>query len=195
MRKYISILAISLLLGCAAAEIFSDQDDSVNFKSYKTFAWLPTGNFSYGDGFDNQIIESNIKNNASEFLKLAGLSLDTSAPDILFEYHIELKNKTKVEQQPVYSSVYNYGGFNRYNPYWRYNNLAAPYVVGYKNVTVPYEEGTLLISAIDRVSNRLIWRGWSVSTVDDNTSYEQEIKKDISRILLKFPLQAETKKK
>lgn len=188
-KKTIALLSICILTGCATTQIFSDKDESINFNSYKTFAWYPTGNFNYGTGFDNQIIENNIKNNSSKFLELAWLKLDTAAPDLLFEYHIEFKNKTSIEQQPIYSNNYNFGNYYPYNPYWRHNNFSAPYIVGYKNVEVPYEEGTLLISAIDRKTNKLVWRGWSVSTVTDDSNYEKEIQKDVAKIFHKFPIQ------
>jgi hypothetical protein len=203
LNKTIALLLICILKGCASTQIFSDKDDAIDFNKYKTFAWLPTGNFSYGNGFDNQIIESNIKTNASKLLELAWLKADTIAPDLLFEYHIEFKNKTIIEQQPIYNynynnGMYNYGRYNYnryygYNPYWRHSNMNAPYIIGYKSVPVTYEEGTLLISAIDRNTNKLVWRGWSVSTVTDAATYELELKKDVTKILQKFPIQIPTK--
>lgn len=203
LSKTIATLLICILAGCTSTQIFSDKDDAIDFNKYKTFAWLPAGNFNYGDGFDNQIIESNIKINASNFLELAWLKADTIAPDLLFEYHFEFKNKTIIEQQPIYKynhnngmyyyGRYNYNRYNAYNPYWRHRNMNSPYIIGYKNVPITHEEGTLLISAIDRKTNKLVWRGWSVSTVTDKANYEKEIKKNVTKIFHKFPIQIQMK--
>jgi len=189
INKLLVGFIIVQFVSCATYMVFADKDESIDFTKYKTFAWFPSGTYNYGSGFSNEIIDNNIKFFASHEAIKRGLIGDTSTPDLIFEYHIEIKNKIRTEQQPIYNYNYIYNKMGNYNPYWKYNNMNAPYISGYKNVDIPYEEGTLEVSAIERQNNKLIWRGWSVSTFDDNIAYEKDIHNDIIAIFKKFPMQ------
>jgi len=41
---------------------------------------------------------------------------------------------------------------------------------------------------IDRKSNKLVWRGWSVGTVTNPQSFEKELPKTIHKIFARYPL-------
>jgi hypothetical protein len=210
MRNYIYLLLFSLihiLSGCAVS-IYSSRDENVNFNNYKTFAWNPKVHTVKNPIFDNQIIESNVKNFGSAELKRRGMFSDVDSADLIFDYELVITDKTYQESQPIYGQQtrivrpYNpYNGQNSYynNPYnynypnYNYNNynnsyITTPYVVGYKTINVPYEEGTLTIMAIDRRRNRLIWKGVAVGTVTDEQTYEYELHSDMRRIFKEYPL-------
>ena len=207
-------LILFVISACSTSEIYSDQDESANLAHYKTFAWYPTPIEDFkNDNFNNQIIENNIKRNATNFLIEKGYVKETDSPDVIFEYHIMVEKKTRQEQQPIYNNsnttlnnpyaysnpgIYrnpnNYRNYGNYDPYWRgntynpynaYNN--APYIIGYKTVNIDYQEGTLTISAIDRITNRLVWRGWSIGTIVDPVDYGLQIQKDLPKIFKSFP--------
>lgn len=193
--KLFSALTILYITACATSQIYTDKDDSVNLSAYRSFAWYPTPNEELqNSAFNNQIIEGNVKTAATKALTLKGYRPDIDTPDLVFEYHIMVEKKVQQEQQPVYSSPYNYRYYGSYDPYWRgpvYNGVYtnAPYIVGYKTVDIPYEEGTFTINAIDRKTNRLVWRGWAIGTLTDPEQYEDDLKKSIERIFKKFPSQ------
>lgn len=195
LKLLLSAIIILHMAACATYEVYSDKDESIDFSKYKTFAWLPSASFNYGKGFSNEIIDNNIKLFASQEATNKGLTGDTTNPDLLFEYHVEIKSKVRTEQQPIYNYNNYYNRMHPYNPYWRYNNMNTPYIIGYKNVNIHYEEGTLEISAIERQSNKLVWRGWSVSTFDDDVEYEKDIHNDIVAIFKKFPIQGTAQSK
>ena len=197
IKANLIMLTLSIV-SCASSEIFTDSDTSINMSKYQSFAWYPVSNEEFANNeFNNQIVENNIKTEASSQLQQKGYIADIDSPDIIFEYHIMVEKKTRQEQQPVYNNnPYNYRNMGNYNPNWRNNNQNninnfnnAPYIVGYKTVEIPYEEGTFTINAIDRRTNRLVWRSWAVGTVVDPLQYENDIKRDIQRIFKNFPFQ------
>jgi Domain of unknown function (DUF4136) len=192
LLSFIFYITIALS-GCAPA-IYSDQDSGADFSRYKTFAWYakPTQNFK-SQRFDNQIVESNVKNYASTELKARGFTVQVDTPDVLLDYEVAVERKTEQVSNPVYSHPYNY---TYYNPATRSYGMATTpsYVMGYQTQNVPYEEGTLTIMVIDRRTNRLVWKGWSDGTVSDEQTYESEIVSDIHRIFKKFPVTAPKRK-
>ncbi|HWZ23150.1 MAG TPA: hypothetical protein VNW06_10880, partial [Cytophagaceae bacterium] len=60
------LIVFALFESCAPTIIYSDYSKTINFQNYKTFAWLPKNHDPSQDTqFDNQIVETNIKNLAS----------------------------------------------------------------------------------------------------------------------------------
>ena len=215
MKNILIALITSLLVtACAPTTIYSDYDKSIDFKTYTTFAWLPkTHDTANDNGFNNQIIENNVKNLASGELKTRGYKVDVNSPDVLLDFHVSVANKVDHVSTPVYSYPYNYNNYNNnvynnnstYNNTGYYNNMYynnnnnyynnynnninnSPSIVGYKTQDVPYEEGTLTIIMIDRKTNQLIWKGWSVGSITDEQSYEYELPSDIHRVFKEYPV-------
>ena len=194
-------LIILLLSSCASTSISSDYNRSLDFNSYKTFAWLPKTHDPKNDGpFDNQIVETNIKNLGSGELKSRGYKVDTNEPDLLIDFYVDVANKVDHVTTPVYGYAYNYNGnfrgaynnnmYSYRNSYYNNNSYinTVPVVVGYNNQDIPYEEGTLTILIIDRKTNTLVWKGWSVGTVTDESSFEYELPSDMRRLFKEFPV-------
>lgn len=194
-------LIILLLSSCAATSISSDYNRSLDFKAYKTFAWLPKTHDPKNDGpFDNQIVETNIKNLGSGELKSRGYKVDVDEPDLLIDFYIDVANKVDHVTTPVYGYSYNYNGnfagaynnnmYSYRNSYYNNNSYinTAPVVVGYNTQDVPYEQGTLTILIIERKTNTLVWKGWSVGTVTDESSFEYELPSDMRRLFKEFPV-------
>ena len=193
INKHLILLMLftsALLSSCAVLNVGSDQDNTIDFKQYKTFAWYAKDPTSLkNDQFDNQIIESNIKNLVSAELKRRGYIVDIDSPDVLLDYNIMIEKKVDQQQAPVYYHPYNYGYYNPYRP------LNTPYayqqnVIGYQTQNIPYKDGTLTLSMVDRKTNRLIWRGWGEGVVTDAQVYESQLPKGIDEIFNEFPIKA-----
>jgi len=184
----LSLVIVFVLNSCLAYDISSDRDNNADFGKYKTFAWYAKDPQALkNDQFDNQIIESNIKNYVSAELKKRGMRVDLDNPDILFDYDLMVQKKVDQVQTPVYAHPYNYGYYNPYRP------LLNPYVypstfVGYQTQDIPYKEGTLTISVVEKNSNKLVWRGWSVGTLTNGQTYESDLQSDIHAIFRQFPI-------
>ncbi|HQQ94888.1 MAG TPA: DUF4136 domain-containing protein [Bacteroidia bacterium] len=176
------------LSGCATVLTGSDKDNTVNFFQYKSFAWYARDPSSFkNDQFDNQIIESNVKNLVSGELKRRGFTVDLDEPDLLINYDLMIEKKTEQVQTPIYYHPYNYGFYNPYRPDIRPYAYPSP-IISYQTENIPYKEGTLTISIVDKKTNRLIWRGWGVGTVSDAQTYESELPKAIHEIFKAFPV-------
>lgn len=195
-----------LLISCAPTRVSSNYVKSIDFKVYKSFAWLSKTHQSCDSVLDNQIVETNIKNLVSGEMKSRGLVVDVNEPDLLLDFYIDIADKVDQVTTPVYGYAYNYNnyynGFNRadYNNrmYYRhnsyYNNNSYLYnnrtqqIIGYNTQDIPYQEGTLTILMIDRKSNRLVWKGWSVGTITDEAAFEYELPSDVRRLFKQFPV-------
>jgi hypothetical protein len=205
MRTAYLMAIFALFTGCSTSDIYSDYDHAVDFRGYKTYAWLPNPDQPYkGKRFNNQIMESNVKNYAGKEMEMLGYRTDVDSPDLILEYHFMIEKKTTTVETPIYSNQvpiypypytpypYNYRlhtdpFYDRYHRY-SYGYAPAPYITGYKTEQIPYKEGTLTISVIDRKNNKLIWRGWSTSTVTNPQSYSKDLPKILHQIFSKYPL-------
>ncbi|MFL5731219.1 MAG: DUF4136 domain-containing protein [Cytophagaceae bacterium] len=187
-------IVCGLLSSCDSVQIYSEYDRSVNFTQYKTYAWLATADSS-GNFFNNQIVNKNFKYYADQEMAARGYRLDPENPDILLEERISSQKKSYTTSTPVYSypnnnpysynSPYYYNGRNWYRPY-NFNN--SPTVIGYNYQQVEYNEGTLLVDAIDRKLNQLVWRGWSVGDLNDMVTSQSELQGNVHKIFQKYPV-------
>ena len=175
-------------VACNSTQVFSDYNRAVDFRKYKSFAWIPHTN-SQNSFFDNQLVEKNIKHFSNTELLNRGYSIDTLEPDVLLQYHLTSEKKTYTISSPAYSP---YGGNMGYNPYGYnpYGGYNSPYNRGYQQVE--YLEGTLLIDVIDRRTNELIWRGWSIGSISNEAQVESELPSDVHRIFSKYPIHTTT---
>jgi hypothetical protein len=87
------------------------------------------------------------------------------------------------------------GGFYpRYNYYrgrraFYYSYRSAyPVYVGDDISHVPYKEGTLIIDLIDRVSHKVIWRGYGIGEVSNPQSAINDLPKIVDGIFNKLQL-------
>lgn len=194
MTKNLCVLLLIILASCSRPHVYSDYDHSVDFTEYKTYAWLPNPLDSYSNNmFNNQIVENNIKNYASRELDKRGYAVSTNQPDLLIEYNLAIEKKERTVHTPLYDYPYNYNwnSYPYYDPYRRYmyGFGPPPYISGYESETIPYTEGTLTISVIDRKTNTLIWRGWNIEKVSDPETFGATLQKDISFIFKRFPVE------
>jgi hypothetical protein len=212
MKKSLIIILLSLpfLSSCLNVVVYSDYDHGIDFTKYKTFAWLPHSDSARNIIYDNQIIESNLIQYVNQHLGGIGYNLDVNEPDLLVNYHLVVQQRQTTVSSPVYggnqnnnyfynnnryynnyngnyNNNYNYNNNNNYNRPYSYNSV--PYIIGYNTRLVVYDEGTLIIDIIDRKTNRMIWRGWGVSTLTSEPNLENTLPKEITKIFKTYPIQ------
>ena len=168
----LSVIAIFLMARCSnQITVKSDYDKDVNLSLYKTYAWLPiketeskTNPLVY-----NELTDKRIRKAVETQLQNKGIQL-AAKPDLRVHYHIIIDNKSTVRPATY--------GYN-YSNYWMRNQADV----------FQYREGTLIIDLMDSKSNDLIWRGWGVSVLRDNTVglTEEEINEAVIKILKEFP--------
>lgn len=201
MKKLLIVYCLVIIAyGCATVNTYSDIDHSIDFSGYRSFAWLPTPMDTFKNGmYDNQIIENNVKNHVNREMFARGYRTDVDSPDLILEYEIIVEKAVRTVENPIYSYPYNYNWMS--SPYYdgwyryRYGYAGPPYVIGYNTQQVPYTQGTLTLSVIDRRKNRLIWRGWSVGTMSDPGNYHKVLAKDVHNIFKQYPVPARKEQK
>lgn len=179
---------VFLLAGCAST-VHVEKDDTVNFKQYRTFAWLDKDGEGKKDrNHYNDLTEQKIKEAISvEMNKSAGWKEVKNRPDILLSYDVLVERSVKETSNAVYSRPY-----SRivYNPYTRrYTTIYYPsQFMGYDRDQRPVREGTVTITMIDANTDKTIWQGWTTDEVNSRNLTSKEIQTAVRSIFKKFDL-------
>ena len=142
-KLHLSAFAILLLTltGCnnVYKVLYTDKDQLVDFKTFKSFAWLPDNN-KENSPYHNQIIDDNTKNFFTHEFFVRGLILNVDSPDLMMEMVITAKDTQRTEQVANSSPQQNqnYNNYNNYNSNYNYNNNYNnynnnPYASPYRN--------------------------------------------------------------
>ena len=203
MKKMHLILSIVIfsLVACYPTSNNVYQAEStkgVNFKNYKTYAWLPTKqDTTYIKLADKKVVESALAKAVSQQLTEHGMTMDTVNPDCLFTYTLVLKKTYQVGDNPppVYANTPNTGPApGQYNMYYWYpgtdmNNYTQNQYTGGLQVAT-FRDGALLIDMIDKKENKIIWRTSAQGSVEekDRKGPRQTINQIVPIMFKKFPV-------
>lgn len=193
MKKYNLFLMVffcTILLACSDYRYYAIQSNNASFNRYRTFAWLPVADTSH---YHNDISDERIKDAVTAGLEQRKLSLQRNRPDLLVRYTIQVKDRIRFYNNPVYiyDPLLRYRGVarNRYGRYYYYTYPSPfPVYVGSEIEQVPYKEGTLIIDLIERRNHKVIWRGYGIGTVDDPERALHDIPLVVEGILNKLPI-------
>lgn len=191
MKKLILLLLVTAfwLSGCSNYQYYAIQSDKASFSKYRTFAWLPAADSLHY----NDVADEKIKDEITAGLEKRGLLLRTGRPDLLVRYHIQIKNRVRIYNNPTYiygpAVVYRGVARNRSGrPFYYHYAAPFPVYLGNNIEKVPYKEGTLIIDLIDRAKHQVIWRGYGVGDVDNPERAFRDIPEAVEGILNKLPL-------
>ena len=137
--KYFSLFLFLFLFSCSSIYVINDHDTSVDFTSYKTFAYLKSGiDKAEISDLDKRRILKSID------LELESKGLNKSKnPDLFITFSTNAKEKIYINTDYLYSN-------------WHYN----PYFFGpMRSFPINQIEGTLYINLIDSKTKKLIWQG------------------------------------
>tara|TARA_B100001559_G_scaffold289134_1_gene267291 strand:- start:461 stop:976 length:516 start_codon:yes stop_codon:yes gene_type:complete len=166
--KYFSLFLFLFLFSCSSIYVINDHDTSVDFTSYKTFAYLKSGiDKAEISDLDKRRILKSID------LELESKGLNKSKnPDLLITFATNAKEKIYINTDYLYSNWH-------YNPY--FFGSMRPYPI---NKT----EGTLYINLIDSKTKKLIWQGKGKGGLSDYIkNRDEKINAFVSEILNNFP--------
>src|SRR3989442_1402358 len=125
---------------------------------------------------------------AGEFTGLGYVATDSN-PDFCVAYYASTNQKLDV-------TYWDYG--YAWRPHW-WGGWGRHYGRGWGGdwgiasapTVTEYTQGTVIVDVIDPKTKDLLWRGQGVAAVSDNeTQYEQELKKTVEAIIDKFPAAA-----
>ena len=175
-------ISFSLLVGvtsCATSSrvgVTSDFDHSVNFRTYKTWAWYPQqatdAEGGPARGYES-FLDKRLQTAVERELSAKGLTRVDKAPDLFVAY------SAKVEQKQQVSPYYNGLG----NPYYGYGYYGRG---AYTPVT-QYKAGTVIIDLVDAQRKELTWRGTGMAQIDNQSISEEEVHRIVNGILGNYP--------
>jgi hypothetical protein len=200
--KRTSLLICAAMLSLAAcysptANLYqSEKTPGVDFKKYKTYAWLPAKDTAFTKLASKKTVESALSSAISQQLNNKGMTLDTLTPDCLFTYTLVLTKTYELGQEPppVYAPNSNVGALpGQYNMYYYVPASTAMYdpalYQGSMKVTT-FRDGTLVIDMIDRKTNQIVWRTDAQGKVNekDRQGVRPTINEIVPVMFKKFPI-------
>jgi Domain of unknown function (DUF4136) len=202
MKKNNLLIITCMLLFVAcytpASNIYnSEKTKGVDFRNYKTYAWLHTKDTSsYTKLADKQKVESALAAAVSQQLSLRGLKFDSLHPDCLFTYSLVLSKTYEVGHAPppVYAPQTNAGPLpGQYNMYYYVPAYTGNYnpdlYQGSMKVTT-FRDGTLVIDMIDTKDNQIVWRSSATGKVNekDSQGIRPTVNEVVPAMFKKFPI-------
>ena len=173
------ILTISLA-ACTSFKVNTDHDPTVDFSSFKTFAFGGPADMNKGGMYDNSLTRKRIESAVVRELTGKGLhqvGLD-ERQDLLVHYWVNIQDKQRLDSTgPTVGVARGPGGGYGWG---------AGYGGGVS--TYEYKEGTLVLDLIEPSKQQLVWRATIVGTLKDSTQDNVELANEaIARAFEKYP--------
>lgn len=193
-------IILLFIAGCSPKiykDIQSSSDKGVDFKRYKTFAWLPDK-----DSADARTIFGMMRNNTVNYFTHCmgerGYKANTENPDVLLE--LIIKSETKEKEDPTLPKPFSTTTVTTYaNPYlhpltnpFKYNK---PFTYKYFNYPperqLPketYLKNSITLNVIDRVNQKVVWTGTAKADLYDTTYLQMNLHPVVYDILEQYPV-------
>jgi hypothetical protein len=175
---------VAWFAGCSSARVAGEVDSLADLSRYKTFRFIDMEETpGHNPLYHSSVLEDNIHREIALQLAKRGIEEDCHGPGILIVYHTftEQKHNSLNNYYPMM-----YGGWSWRMYPWRFTPYPFGHRIGYDHV-LEYTEGTLIIDAIDRKSNMLIWRGSYAGAVDGPADVSKRAVKAVRAIFKEFP--------
>jgi hypothetical protein len=148
--RFFYVVLISLLLwSCAGNKASVDYDTTVDFNTYKTYAWSDKADEATNKSkAESPLVHKRVRESIEENLQAKGLqSVDAAQADLLVTYHLSVA----VTGHTSSSVSFGVGSFGSHSSV----GLSVGVPVGGRTI----EEGTLVIDMIDAKKNSIVWQG------------------------------------
>jgi hypothetical protein len=178
-RAWLLILAMSLT-ACSSFKVNTDHDPTVDFSSFKTFAFAGPSEMNKGGIYDNSLTRKRIESAVVRELTGKGLrqvGLD-EPQDLLVHYWVGIQDKQRLESTgPTVGVARGPGGGYGWG---------AGYGGGV--TTYEYKEGTLVLERIEPPKKQLVWRATIVGTLQDSPTDNVDLaNKAIAKAFERYP--------
>ena len=184
-KQIFYILPILFLLsGCSTLKVDVDYDSSYNFSNKTKYAVVHSLKESE-DSLTNNRISKAIKKslNASAYTEVS-----KENADLVFVFHVNVMNMSDLRTD---YEVVGYGGYG-YNPGWGYGGWGyGSTVVVPRSTTYRWQEGKLIIDAMNPKTQKIVWRGIVKDELSRGSSSQEEkteyINKVVTKLMKEFP--------
>lgn len=181
------------IAGCTSLRVRTDYDPLLDFSQFRSFSWLepPVLTTPESGATDvavnpfalNSMLDARIRAAVDQELESQGYrpASEGSVPSFQLQYHVILKDKTRLFSTPGPFYGGGYWGpapYGSYGPYGAYGGTFQSY---------DYQQGTLVLDMVDPETKRIAWRGWAVGPSRDGYYDEERVRKAVRAILGQFP--------
>lgn len=174
MKKllFLSIILI-IAASCSSIKISSDFDKSVQFASYKTYAFTSEAMSINLDDLNKKRLFTAVETE----LVAKGFTKSESNADVWID--VQLKGEQKQTATATNTGGYGYGRYG--------------YGGGFSTTTINYDtyvDGTLFINMIDAKKQQLVWQGRGTKTINPDASQkqrEENINYAVKQIFTQYP--------
>jgi hypothetical protein len=193
MNKIFALITVFavFLMGCSSNPPIVDYDSSVDFSSYKTYAFISDHPLIRAEGAElaSPLFESRLMRVTDTTLQAKGFTRasDPESADFTVGFTVGARDKIKVNSYPEpYRAYYGYGVRGGWG---------APYYsmgvgVGSSNVDVQqYTEGTLAIDIYDVGEHKPAWHAIATKRVTDDIrrNPDESVTEIVTEMLTGFP--------
>jgi hypothetical protein len=190
MKKFIGsflCLLAGFLTACSPT-VYTDTAPEADFSAYDTYAYLPSGENDEA----KTIYTQKIINEVDQEMEARGYKIDNENPDLLVNVKTMYEEEEDLQRVPV-ANTYDYytPGFytpTTLSPYYYTGYATIPRVTGTGIREIEYTEGTFIVDVIDASENRIVWRGWSETSVDPE-NLDNSIREYIDNIYGEYPVE------
>jgi len=183
VKKFIAILTISVLFSLTihAQSVTSDYNTQLDFKKFKTYAWLAPGDSVLNRYRHDKLYGGTIMYAANQELSGRGLIMDTLNPDAIFIFYTSMEEITQYSQSATLSVGVGVAGPGYYVAGY------AP-VAGGKITATTVEDGSLKFAMYDTDSKKLIWTGMANKKFKLSDDIQKIIMDYTVKIFKKYPV-------
>ncbi len=164
-----AVLGIAVLAGCATTmTVSSHLRPDTDFSQYRTYAWGPADALPTGDArLDaNPFFKDHLQGAVEKRLAVRGFELAPAGttPGLLLHYHAAISQRIDVSALD--------------------QDLGS--CTNCEVTAVPFEAGTIVLDVIDGRDNRLVWRGWAQTRVEDMLRSQDTMAKQIGEAAVRM---------
>jgi hypothetical protein len=184
MKKSRTGLAVCMLLFTLIAHaqsVKSDYDTRVDFKKFKTYAWLAQGDSVLNRHRADKAFGDYITYYAGQELKSRGMRMDTLRPDAIFMFFTNVQEVTTYSQSPSLSVGVGVGGPG----YYAYGGVP---VAGGNITAHTTEDGLLKFVMFDAQTGDEVWTGMMEKEFKTSTDVAVMLGEVIPKIFKKYPV-------
>ena len=186
--KMLGVALLSgLLLASCASVVHVEKDETANFNSYRTYAWVESKE-NKNDSSNtavSDLTEKRIREAIDAELAKTGWREAKNRPDVLLSYDVLVERAVKEDTNPVYSDSYTRYVYNPYRRRWVSLYYPSQFL-GYDRNQRSVREGTITISVIDAKTDKTVWQGWTTDEVNSRNLTSKEIQNAVRNIFRKF---------
>ena len=172
-----------LLAGCAGNPPVVDYDSSVDFGSYKTYAYISDHPLMRAPDSPpgSPLLEGRLMAVTDDVMQMRGYTRvdDAEQADFAVGFTVGSRDKIRVNSYP-----------EPYRPYYGGWGWGGPYYAGSTNVDVQqYTEGTLSVDIYDVAEHKPAWHGVATKRITDSMrrNPNETVTEIVNEILAGFP--------